>query len=310
MDDPLHTLDTLPASGRGGILAIGNFDGVHRGHQAVIAAARKVADTQGAPLGVMVFDPHPRVFFAPDTPPLRLTQLQTRARLLAEAGADFTLALPFTAEMAARTPAQFIDDILRDALDVRGVVVGHDFRFGKGRAGTTDDLAAAGGFEVITIDAQTPDEKDAPPYSSSAIRAALQAGRPREAAAQLARTWTIEGVVETGDRRGQTIGFPTANIALGDYLRPAFGVYAVRVETGDGTRLEGVANLGLRPTFGTDAPRLEVHLFDFDGDLYGQALSVGLIDFIRPEKKFDGLEALKAQIAEDATAARQILARA
>ena len=309
-----HSLKALPASARGSLLAIGNFDGVHLGHQAVIKQARENADKLDCPLGVMLFNPHPRQFFAPDAPPFRLTRLPTRARLLAGLGVDFTLALPFDAELAACPASQFIDAILVNALGISGVSVGHDFHFGKDRQGTPDMLVQRGaeaGFEVFVTPAVLQADSDVP-YSSSAIRQLLRDGDVRAAAALMGHSWSIEGSVSHGDKRGRTIGFPTANMELGDYLQPAFGVYAVRAEILSGAMQgqihDGVANLGLRPTVGGTAPRLETHLFDFDGDLYDQELGVALLDFIRPEQKFDGLDALKAQIARDGQAARDSLA--
>jgi riboflavin kinase/FMN adenylyltransferase len=262
----------------------------------------------------MLFNPHPRQFFAPDAPPFRLTRLPTRARLLAGLGVDFTLALPFDADLAACPAPQFIDMILIDALGISGVSVGHDFHFGKDRRGTPDMLhqrGAEAGFEVFVTPALLQADNQAP-YSSSAIRQLLRDGDVRAAAALMGHSWSIEGSVNHGDKRGRTIGFPTANMELGDYLRPAFGVYAVRAEILSGALQgqihDGVANLGLRPTVGGTAPRLETHLFDFDADLYDHELGVALLDFIRPEQKFDGLDALKAQIARDSQAARDALA--
>ena len=309
-------LDDLPDALRGAVLAIGNFDGVHFGHQAVIAKARQTANALGCPLGVMLFDPHPRQFFAPDAPAFRLTRLATRARLLAEIGVDFTLALPFDAAMAASEAEDFIHDILRGALDIRGVAIGHDFCFGKGRRGDVSMLEKFGAehsFEVILTHAEMQPNSQIP-FSSSAIREALRDGDPEKAAALLGHNWSIEGPVAKGDQRGRTIGFATANMALEDYLLPKFGVYSVRAQVLDGDlagqEFAGVANLGLRPTFGTDAPRLETHLFDFDHDIYGCTLNVSLVHFIRPEQKFDGLDALQTQIAKDSAQARERLAAA
>ena len=307
-------LDELPNALRGAVIAIGNFDGVHFGHQAVIAKARQNADALGCPLGVMLFDPHPRQFFAPEAPAFRLTRLATRARLLSEIGVDFTLALPFDEAMAASEAEDFINDILRAALDIRGVAIGHDFCFGKGRRGDVSMLEIFGakhGFEVIRTGAQMQPNSQIP-FSSSAIREALRDGDPKKAAALLGHAWSIEGPVAHGDQRGRTIGFATANMALEDYLQPKFGVYSVRAQVLDGALagqvFDGVANLGLRPTVGTDAPRLETHLFDFDQDIYGCTLNVSLMDFIRPEQKFDGLDALQRQIAQDSAKAREMLA--
>ena len=295
-----RSLTDLPAEAQGAVLAIGNFDGVHIGHQQVIGDAHALAEAKNAPLGVMLFDPHPQQFFAPDAPPFRLTRLVTRAALLADLGVDFTLALPFDAAMAACEAEDFIADILVGKLNVAAVCVGYDFCFGKGRKGNFAMLRDVGGemgFETFATEAVLqPDSTN--PFSSSAIRNFLRDGEPEKAAALMGHAFAIEAEVQTGDRRGHTIGFATANMPLDDYVLPKFGVYAVRADILDGDfagqALRGVANLGLRPTVGTDKPRLESHFFDFDGDLYGANLRVSLLHFIRPEQKFDGLDALKA----------------
>lgn len=308
-----RSLDALPDTARGAVLAIGNFDGVHFGHQQVIADARALADAKAAPLGVMLFDPHPQQFFAPDNPPFRLTRLVTRAALLADLGVDFTLGLPFDAAMAACEAEDFIADILVERLGVAAVCVGYDFCFGKGRKGNftmLQDVGGEMGFETLATEAvMQPDSTN--PYSSSAIRNFLRDGEPEKAAALMGHAFAIEAAVQQGDQRGSTIGFATANMPLDDYVLPKFGVYAVRAEILDGgfagAVLNGVANLGMRPTVGTDKPRLESHFFDFEGDLYGANLRVSLLHFIRAEQKFDGLDALQAQIAKDSDQAREML---
>jgi riboflavin kinase/FMN adenylyltransferase len=308
-----RSLDALPDTARGAVLAIGNFDGVHFGHQQVIADARALADAKAAPLGVMLFDPHPQQFFAPDNPPFRLTRLVTRAALLADLGVDFTLGLPFDAAMAACEAEDFIADILVERLGVAAVCVGYDFCFGKGRKGNftmLQDVGGEMGFETLATEAvMQPDSTN--PYSSSAIRNFLRDGEPEKAAALMGHAFAIEAAVQQGDQRGRTIGFATANMPLDDYVLPKFGVYAVRAEILDGgfagAVLNGVANLGMRPTVGTDKPRLESHFFDFEGDLYGANLRVSLLHFIRAEQKFDGLDALQAQIAKDSDQAREML---
>ena len=308
-----RSLADLPADAQGAVLAIGNFDGVHLGHQQVIADAGALAEAKGVPLGVMLFDPHPQQFFVPDAPPFRLTRLVTRAALLTDLGVDFTLALPFDAAMAACEAEDFITDILVGKLNVSAVCVGYDFCFGKGRKGNFTMLRDVGGemgFETFATEAVLqPDSTN--PFSSSAIRNFLRDGEPEKAAALMGHAFAIEAEVQTGDRRGHTIGFATANMPLDDYVLPKFGVYAVRADILDGDfagqALRGVANLGLRPTVGTDKPRLESHFFDFDGDLYGANLRVSLLHFIRPEQKFDGLDALKTQIAKDSDKAREML---
>ena len=308
-----RNLADLPAAMRGAVLAIGNFDGVHLGHQQVIADARTLAEAKAVPLGVMLFDPHPQQFFAPDAPPFRLTRLVTRAALLADLGVDFTLALPFDANMAACEAEDFVSDILVDKLAISAVCVGYDFCFGKGRKGNFAMLQDSGkqiGFDTHATQAVLQPDSTAP-YSSSAIRNFLRDGEPEKAADLLGHAFAIEAEVQTGDQRGRTIGFATANMPLDDYVLPKFGVYAVRADILTGTfagqQLAGVANLGLRPTVGTEKPRLESHFFDFEGDIYGADLRVSLLHFIRPEQKFDGLDALKAQIAKDSDQAREML---
>ena len=308
-----RSLSDLPETTRGAVLAIGNFDGVHLGHQQVIADARALAAAKNAPLGVMLFDPHPQQFFAPDAPPFRLTRLVTRAALLADLGVDFTLALPFDATMAACEAEDFISDILLAQLGVSAVCVGYDFCFGKGRRGNfamLQDIGGEMGFETFATEAVLQPDSTSP-FSSSAIRNFLRDGDPEQAAQLMGHAFAIEAEVQKGDQRGRTIGFATANMPLHDYVLPKFGVYAVSAEVLDGTfagqTLKGVANLGMRPTVGTDKPRLESHFFDFEGDLYGANLRVSLLHFIRPEQKFDGLDALKAQIGMDSDQAREML---
>ncbi len=308
-----RSLSDLPETTRGAVLAIGNFDGVHFGHQQVIADARALAAAKNAPLGVMLFDPHPQQFFAPEAPPFRLTRLVTRAALLADLGVDFTLALPFDATMAAYEAEDFISDILLAQLGVSAVCVGYDFCFGKGRRGNFAMLQNIGGemgFETFATEAVLQPNSTSP-FSSSAIRNFLRDGDPEQAAQMMGHAFAIEAEVQKGDQRGRTIGFATANMPLHDYVMPKFGVYAVSAEVLDGAfagqTLKGVANLGMRPTVGTDKPRLESHFFDFEGDLYGANLRVSLLHFIRPEQKFDGLDALKAQISMDIDQAREML---
>jgi len=297
---------------KGSAVAIGNFDGLHRGHQAVIAAAAAQADRLGVPLSVLAFDPHPRRWFKPDEPAFALTPFRAKSRLLKRLGADIFFALPFDGAMAGRDAAAFVDDVLIKGLGVTGVAVGYDFGFGAGRSGTASQLAWIGameGFDVTIVPPQG-DGADGEVFSSTLIRDALMAGDPRRAATMLGHWWSIDGRVGPGDQRGRTIGFPTANVAMEGTLQPALGVYAVRVDVTDGPlagTYAGVANVGRRPTFDKKDVLLEVHLLDFAGDLYGRELSVAFIDFIRPEMKFGGLEALTAQIAKDAGTARERL---
>ncbi|MDP2331264.1 MAG: bifunctional riboflavin kinase/FAD synthetase [Reyranella sp.] len=296
-----------PATCQGGVVALGNFDGVHRGHQALLADAGKHAKALGAPLVALTFEPHPRRFFVPDTGPFRLTLAPAKLRLLAQHGVQAVLAQRFDATFAALSADAFIEDVLLKGLGARHVVCGYDFTFGARRGGNVERLRAEGkarGFGVTVLE---PVMREGEIYSSTRIREALRAGWASEAAELLGHSWEIEGTVELGDQRGRTIGFPTANVALGEHLRPRFGVYAVRVFV-DGTWRNAVANLGRRPTFGKLQENFEIHLFDFSDDLYGQTLRVALVDFIRPEMKFAGLDQLKAQIAADGQAAKAILA--
>lgn len=298
----------LPSAVRGGVVALGNFDGVHLGHQAVIGAALELAKELGAPAGVMTFEPHPRSVFVPDQPPFRLTPFRIKARLIEALSVDFLLMQHFDKAFAAHTAEDFIDEVLIKGLGARGVVVGYDFCFGKGRVGSVEMLRGRTEFQTIAIDAQT--GPDGQVYSSNLIRQSLLDGKPDMAARLLGRPWEIEGRVETGDQRGRTIGFPTANLHLADYMRPVKGVYAVRAGIDHGSDTiwhDGVANLGSRPTFDKQDVILEAHLFNFDGDIYGRHLRVALAGYIRAERKFDGLPALKAQIAEDCDTARAIL---
>ena len=303
--------EELPALVRGGVVALGNFDGVHLGHQAVIGKALELARKLGAPAGVMTFEPHPRSVFTPDQSPFRLTPFRIKARLIEALSVDFLLMQHFDKAFAAHTADQFIEEVLIRGLGVRAVVVGYDFCFGKGRAGSVDMLRGRPEFETVSVDAQS--GPDGQTYSSNLIRQSLLDGKPDVAARILGRPWEIEGRVETGDQRGRTIGFPTANLHLADYMRPAIGVYAVRAGIDQGSDTvwhDGVANLGRRPTFDKQDVILEAHLFDFDGDLYGRHLRVALAGYIRAERKFDGLPALKAQIAKDCDTARAILSEA
>jgi len=295
--------ENLPAAARGATVAIGNFDGVHLGHQALL----KHAKTLGAQLGVLVFEPHPQEFFKPGGERFRLTPFRAKARLLERFGVDVLYALHFDAAFAALSADDFVMKVLVQGIGAKHIVVGQDFQFGKGRAGDIALLKACGprhGFTVSTFDlvGAGPEAK----ISSTRIREALREGKPDIAAKLLGHAWTVEGRVEQGDQRGRTIGFPTANVSLEGYLEPALGVYAVRVELA-GKFYDGVANFGRRPTFDKKDVLLEVHIFDYAGDAYGQQIVVSFIAYLRPEQKFAGLDALKAQIAKDSERARAIL---
>lgn len=298
----------LPASQKGASAAIGALDGVHRGHQAVIASARQAAERLGAPLAVVSFDPHPRHWFQPDAAPFRLMSANQMARALEDLGVERLYLLPFDAEMAAMTDEEFARIVLSEGLGIRHAAVGFDFTFGKGRSGSPQALAAYGehlGFSVSVT--ERVDDASGLKLSSSAVREALKAGDMDRAAAILGRPFAIEAEVVHGEKRGRTIGVPTTNMAMGDYMRPAYGVYATRTRLPDGRLIDGVANLGVRPMFEIETPLLENWLFDFSGDLYGQVLETQLIAFLRGEMKFDGLDALKVQIDADAEAARAAL---
>jgi riboflavin kinase / FMN adenylyltransferase len=299
---------------RGAVLAIGNFDGIHLGHQRVLAEARERARAAGARFAVLTFEPHPRSVFQPGTAPYRLTPFRAKARSLEALGVELLVALRFDLAFAQKSAEDFVREVLIAGLGAREVVVGYDFVFGNRRRGTPAvlrELGAALGFAVGVIAPVA--SAGGAVYASTRIREHLVAGRPREAAALLGRPWEIEGRVRLGDRLGRTIGFPTANLGLGDYLRPAPGVYAVRAALGEGQETrwhDAAANLGWRPTVGGRDLRLEVHLFDFDGNLYGRKLRVAFIEHLRPEQRFAGLDALKAQIALDCARAREVLAAA
>jgi len=295
----------VPEAGRGATIALGNFDGVHLGHAAVLRAAH--AARPDRPLGVLTFEPHPRAFFRPQDPPFRLTLAAERAACLAALGVSILYELPFDSAFSHLTAEQFVADVLHGALGAANLACGADFAFGHRRGGDVLVLAAkaeALGMGLTTV----PPQVDAQaPISSTRIRRLLQDGYPERAALLLGRPHTIRGEVMHGDARGRTIGFPTANIYLKQHLEPARGVYAITARLPDGTEQKGVANIGLRPTVGGAESRLEAHLFDFAGDLYGMELSVALRGFLREEKKFESFEALKAQIVADAAQARAML---
>jgi len=298
----------LPDAVRGGIAALGNFDGFHLGHQAVVGRARDRARAEGRPALVVTFDPHPSRLFRPDAPPFALTTVAQRLRLFEAFGMDAAIVLRFDAAFAQVTAGDFLADWLQRRLGVGGVVTGEDFTFGKARGGSTALLASDGPAHGFSAETVAPVAGEGEVVSSTRIRTLLEAGDPAGAARLLTRPFTIEGVVDHGDKRGRTIDFPTANLQLGPYLRPRYGVYAVRMAMADGARVDGVANLGVRPMFDPPKELLETYLFDWSGDLYGQTVGVELHGFLRPEWKLDGLDALKAQIAKDCDAARALLA--
>jgi riboflavin kinase / FMN adenylyltransferase len=302
-----RTYRDLDGRDRGAAAAIGNFDGVHLGHQSVLALARAAAAEARAPFGVVTFEPHPREFFAPDAPAFRLMDATARAHRFERLGIEQLYEVPFDAALAGLTPEAFVAEVLVRGLGLRHLVVGADFRFGKGRAGDVALLQRLGpemGFGVTVAPLVSDAQGD---YSSSAIRLALSEGRPEEAARMLGHWHRIEGPVLHGEKRGRELGFPTLNLGLGALHRPRYGVYTVLVDVLDGPhagRYGGAASLGERPTFGINAPNLEVYLLDFEGDLYGLPVSVALVAFQRPELKFDSVEALVGQMNADVAEAR------
>ncbi|WP_341367402.1 bifunctional riboflavin kinase/FAD synthetase [Yoonia sp. BS5-3] len=301
----------VDSADRGAVAAIGNFDGVHLGHQSVIDLARQVAKDASAPLGIMTFEPHPRSYFSNNPTPFRLMNAEAKANRLEKLGVEKLYELPFNASLAALSPRDFAQTIIADQLGLKGVIVGADFRFGHGRAGTVTDLAEFGtqmGFGTTIAPLL---RNDLGNVSSTAIRAALSDGRPRDAAVMLGHWHRIEGDVIRGDQRGRDLGYPTANMSIADLHPPKFGVYAVKVNVLTGPHqgsYDGAASIGVRPMFGENQPNCETFLFDFKGDLYGSTLSVALVDYLRPEQKFDGLDALIQQMDADCDQARAILA--
>ena len=304
----IQTYQNVAPSDRGASVAIGNFDGVHLGHRSVIELAEQADAT--APTGVLTFEPHPREFFAPDSPPVRLMSRDARRHRLEKIGVDILYELAFDAGMVALTPEEFARDVISEGLGLAHVVVGADFRFGKGRSGGAEELQAFGeqfGFGVTIAPLL---EENATTISSTAIRTALSEARPGDAAAMLGHWHRIEGKVIDGEKRGRELGYPTANMSIDGLHPPAFGVYAVLVDVLDGPHkgsYHGAASLGVRPMFGENRANLETFIFDFKGDLYGSTLSVGLVKFLRPEMKFEGLESLIAQMDADCDKARKVL---
>ncbi|HEY8434041.1 MAG TPA: bifunctional riboflavin kinase/FAD synthetase [Sphingomicrobium sp.] len=298
----------VPDSLKGSILALGNFDGFHLGHQAVASRAVSRAFHERRPVIIATFDPHPVKFFKPDVPPFRLTSLDQREALFAHAGADAMLVFEFNEELRTTSADDFVDKLLVERIGAAGVVTGDDFGFGKGRAGNVEVLKALAAQHRIIAEAVAPVTIDGERVSSGRIREALVEGDTGRATHLLTRDFAVQGVVQRGDRRGRELGYPTANLSLGDYQRPKYGVYAVRVTLDDGSEHPGVASLGVRPTFDPPQELLEAHLFDFGGDLYGRTIEVALHAFIRDEAKFDNMDALTAAMRDDEAKARQILA--
>lgn len=298
----------VPDAARGAVLALGNFDGVHRGHAELAHAARRLAGQHGTKAAAFTFEPHPRSVFRPQEPVFRLTPPQLKAELLAEVGLSQTVVLPFDLEMAAMEAARFVDDLLIGRLGAAGLVCGYDFHFGKGRTGSPEMLQAHGLAVGLPVAVVPPFPWQGESVSSTLIRTALEEGEVARAAAFLGRPWFVRGLVVHGDKRGRDLGYPTANMQLPRDCRLRHGIYAVRMKI-DGTWHDGVASFGRRPTFDDGAPRLETFVFDFAGDLYGKRVEVAFVDWLRGEAKFDTLEALVAQMDADSARAREILRR-
>lgn len=309
--NPVKTLTTyqgLADAEKGAVIALGNFDGLHRGHQAVIARSKDIAKTLDAPLGIGLFRPHPFRFFKPEAPPFRLMSPTVRAQIMPSLGVSYLYEIPFDDALRDMDDTEFVDTVLHKGLGICHVVVGEDYGFGKNRCGNVESLTRICAEREIGVTALAPIglHKLYGKYGSTEIRKALRVGDVFHAAHMLSRPWIVDGVVQKGQQRGRTINFPTANLDFGDLVRPKFGVYAVEVILPDGTHKYGVANTGNRPTVGGEKARLEVNIFDFNGDIYGQRIEVHFRSFIRAETKFESFEALKMQIARDANGARSI----
>lgn len=306
----LQTYSNLTDADKGAVIALGNFDGLHRGHQAVVARAQDVADEINAPLGIGVFRPHPYSFFKPDAAPFRLMSPRIRAQVMAELGVKFLYEIPFDTALRDMDDTEFVEQVLHRGLGIRHVIVGEDYGFGKNRCGNVDSLMRLCAERGIGVTAIAPVglHELYGKYGSTEIRKALQEGDVFHAQHMLSRPWQVDGIVQQGEQRGRTINFPTANLDFGALIRPKFGVYVVEVRIeGETDWRPAVANTGNRPTVDGEAARLEVHLLDFDRDLYGQLIDVRFRSFIRPERKFESFDALKHQIIEDAAGARAIL---
>ena len=304
----LEGSERLPDRLRGGIIALGNFDGFHAGHQAVAGRAIAWAKDEARPAIIATFDPHPVRYFKPDIPPFRLTSLDQRQRLFEQAGADAMLVFAFDEKLANTSAGNFVGDLLVERFGAAGVVTGEDFTFGKGRGGNIQVLQDLGALLGMRSQAVGPVTTEDAVISSSRIRECLLQGRPDEAERLMTRPFAVQGVVQHGDKNGRLLGFPTANVDMGSYLRPMYGVYAVTGHLADGRVLKGAANLGIRPQFDPPKELLEPHFFDFNEDLYGQTIEVALRRFIRQEAKFAGWDELVTQIDADCVRARELLA--
>ncbi len=302
--------ENLPDEVKGSIIVLGNFDGFHKGHQTVVGRAGKMAREMNASLSVLVLEPHPRSYFNPGQDDFRLTSFRTKTHLLENFGVDTLFVLPFDKKLSHRTAQEFVTEILLDGLEVLHVFVGYDYRFGAGRGGSASLLQQMGCMEQFGVSVVEKIMEGDHIYSSTNIRDSLRAGDVRRSADRLGHWWHVEGHVLRGDQRGRTINFPTANLSMEGYIKPRLGVYAVRVMIDSGPAMgtwNGVANVGKRPTFNKDDLVLEAHIFDFDYDIYEVQVRVEFVDFIREERKFEGLDALKVQIEKDSIIAQEIL---
>ena len=297
----------IPDALKGSIVALGNFDGFHLGHQAVVGRAIQRGFHERRPVIVATFDPHPVRFFKPDLPPFRLTTLDQREELFAHAGADAMLVFEFDEALRSTSAEDFVVELLGQRIGAAGVVTGDDFTFGKMRGGSAELLRTLGAEHGIVAETVAPVLLDGVRISSARVREALAAGDTATATHLLSRDYAIQGIVQRGDQRGRELGYPTANLTMGDYQRPKYGIYAVRVTLDDGSEHPGVASLGIRPMFEPPREVLEAHLFDFDGDLYGRRIEIALHGWLRDERKFDNFDALTAAMREDAAEAHKAL---
>jgi len=308
----LQTYTDLAASDKGAVIALGNFDGLHRGHQAVIAEAKSIANGLNAPLGIGLFRPHPFRYFKPGAPPFRLMSADVRAEIMPSLGVDHLYELPFDEALREMDDAQFVERVLHQGLGIKHVVVGEDYGFGKNRCGDVESLKRLCEERGIGVTPMKPVGLHAlyGKYGSTEIRKALQQGDVFHAAHMLSRPWIVDGIVQQGQQRGRTINFPTANLEFADLVRPKFGVYCVEVKlAGSDDWIPAIANTGNRPTVGGEEARLEVHIFDFDRDIYGQHIQVRFRSFIRPEQKFESFDHLRAQIERDCIGAKTLFGR-
>ena len=305
----LQSYTDLSNDDKGAVIALGNFDGLHRGHQAVIAKARSIANNIGAPLGIGVFRPHPYRYFKSDAPPFRLMTPQLRAEIMPSLGVDCLYEIPFDETLREMDDTQFVDQVLHEGLGIKHVVVGEDYGFGKNRCGNVESLTRLCAKYGIGVTPMKPVGLHAlyGKYGSTEIRKSLQQGDVFHAAHMLSRPWIVDGAVQQGQQRGRTINFPTANLEFGDLVRPKFGVYCVEINLPNSDAwLPAIANTGNRPTVGGEQARLEVHIFDFDHDIYGQHVKVRFRSFIRPEQKFESFDHLRAQIERDCEGAKAL----